>query len=283
MLKKIIILPLFLYSMLVADFIESINETTQTLSDYTIISDDPETGMIIDHLAVDAMITAWGFKYWAWGERSEHFRAEDWFERDSDTGGSDKVGHAYMTYLLSRVLAARMQDRGLTLEESSFAGALSGMIAMTILEVGDGTSAYGFSKEDLIMDATGAVLAYYIRVIPKLDDFIDIRLEYIPTSDYLKGGDATTDYSGMRHLVAFKLAGFEELRNSYASLIEFQVGYLARGYRSFDTIAKSQEVYAGVGISLSDIARRSGINVLDNIFEFYQPGHTYFEADIWDR
>lgn len=284
MLKKIIILPLFLYSVLAAEFVTNVNESTQKISDFTMISDDLETGLIVDHLAVDAMIAAWGFKYWAWGKHSEHVRAEDWFEQDGDTGGSDKVGHAYMTYLLSRVLSSRMEDRGMSLQESSLYGSLSGMLAMTLLEVGDGTSAYGFSNEDLIMDAAGAVLAYFIRAYPAVDDFIDIRLEYLPTSEYLKEGDAATDYSGMKHLVAFKLSGFESLKNTGWGIVELQTGYYARGYRSFDPVGtQSQHMYAGIGLNLSDLARRSGINVLENIFEFYQPGKTYKEYSIWER
>ncbi len=284
MLKKVIFLLLFVISqVLSADWITNTNETLKTTNDYTLITKEPIIGAVLDNIAVDAMIAAWGFKYWKWGAQSFHFKKEPWFEKDSQTGGSDKTGHLYMTYLLSRVLASRMQDRGWSLEKSSLFGALSGMLSMTLLEVGDGTSEYGFSKEDLTADAIGATLAYFIRAYPRVDDFIDLRLEYLPTSDYLKGGDNTTDYSGMKHLVAFKVAGFESLEYTYWSLIEFQVGYYARGYRSYDTQPPSQHVYAGVSISLANLAKRSNINLLKNLFEFYQPGHAYIEQDLWSR
>jgi len=269
--------------MLKADWTESVNSSTQEMSDYTLITKDPITGLVIDHLAVDAMIAAWGFKYWKWGKESSHITEEPWFEKNSETGGSDKTGHFYMTYLLSRVMASRMEDRGWSLEEASLAGSLSGILAMTLLEVGDGTSSYGFSKEDLLADALGASLAYLLRANPRADDFIDIRLEYLPSPGYLSNGDNTTDYSGMKHLVAFKVAGFESLKNTYWSLIEFQVGYYARGYRSYDITNSNQHVYAGIGISLSNLAQRSEINVLKNLFKFYQPGHTYAETDMWSR
>ncbi len=283
-MQKIIYYILFILTPLLhSHWSEDINTFTNDANDYTLISKDPTTGLIADQLIVDALITAWGFKYWSWGEESFHFRGEDWFEEESDTGGSDKTGHFYMTYLLSRVMASRMQDRGWSLEEASLWGALSGMLSMTLLEVGDGTSAYGFSKEDLIADALGATLSYLLRANPRADDFIDVRLEYLPTSNYLEGGDNTTDYSGMKHLLAFKVAGFESLKHSYWGLLEFQVGYYARGYRTIDTEVPSQHLYAGVGISLSNLAYRSEVNILKNIFEFYQPGHTYVEGDIWSR
>lgn len=275
---------LLITSILSADWATNINSSTQTASDYTQITKDPKMGLVIDHLLIDSLIAAWGYRYWSWGEKSLHVRKEDWFERDSDTGGSDKTGHFYMTYLLSRVLASRMQDRGWSLEKSSIAGSLSGMLAMTLLEVGDGTSAYGFSNEDLLADAVGASLAYLLRANPRVDDFIDVRLEYLPSPGYINEGDNTTDYSGMKHLMAFKVAGFESLKNSYWGLFEFQVGYYSRGYRSYDTNEdKTQQIYAGIGISLSNLAQRSEINILKNLFEFYQPGQTYVETDVWSR
>jgi len=270
--------------MLSAEWAANINSSTQKMSDYTLITKDPVTGLVMDHLLVDVMIAAWGYKYWNWGEESLHVKEEDWFDKDSDTGGSDKTGHFYMTYLISRIMASRMEDRGWSLEEASLAGALSGMLAMTLLEVGDGTSPYGFSKEDLLADALGAGMAYLLRANPRVDDFVDIRLEYLPSPGYLSEGDNTTDYSGMKHLAAFKVAGFESLKHTYWGLIELQVGYYSRGYRSYDTGSdRSQHLYAGIGISLSNLAERSEVNVLKNLFEFYQPGHTYIETDIWSR
>ena len=265
------------------DFAEKINAETEALNNALLFTDDPETGLLVDSSLVMAGITAWGFSQWNWGSKSFHTHSEGWFGKESKTGGSDKTGHLYMTYLLSRSLASRMQDRGHSLDSASMWGALSGLTIMTLLEVGDGTSPYGFSKEDWIADAIGAGLAYLIRANPVVDDFIDVRVEYWPTHGTQGKRDFTTDYSNMRHLLAFKFSGFEAVRDTPLSLIELQVGYSSRGYRSYDTMPKSQHLYIGIGISLSDIARRSKINVLKNIFEFYQPGHTYVETDMWHR
>ena len=273
-------------SLLHAEVIEDINNETVTLNEYTLITKEPIQGLIMDHLLADTVIAIWGYDHWKWTTESLHTKTEPWFEKDSETGGSDKTGHFYMTYLLSRVLSSRMEDRGYSLEQSSLVGSLSGILAMTLLEVGDGTSPYGFSKEDLVADSLGAGLAYLIRSNPKVDDFIDIRLEYMPTSNYLKGGDNTTDYSGMKHLIAFKMAGFDDLKESCWSLLEFQAGYYARGYRSFDNAEEdehSQHLYVGIGLSLANFAKRSEINILKNLFEFYQPGGTYQETDMWSR
>jgi len=238
----------------------------------------------MDNISAVGMITVWGFNNWNWGTESFHFKSEDWFEYGSATGGSDKTGHFYMTYLLSRVLSSRMEDRGWSLEESSIAGSLSGMLAMTLLEVGDGTSPYGFSKEDLLSDGLGALSAYFLRANPEMDEYIDLRMEYWPSSGYADNKDSATDYSGMKHLMAFKLSGFDDFHKTPLRYIELQLGYYTRGYRTYDIdVAKSQQVYIGVGLNLAQFANESGINILKNLFEFYQPGGTYIETNIWER
>ena len=263
--------------------VEKLNHGSDQASRYTLLIEDPLYGGILDTTLVSAGIAAWGFTQWKWGTKKFHFHSEGWFDADSKTGGSDKTGHFYMTYLLSRLVASRMQDRGLSLEWASFWGSVSGMTSMTLLEIGDGTSPYGFSKEDFIADSLGAVLAYFVRAYPKVDEFVDVRFEYWPSGNSEGRTDFTTDYSSMRHLIAFKLLGFDTLKRTPLSLVELQVGYYSRGYRSYDTVEESQHLYLGIGISLADLARRSEINVLKNTFEFYQPGHTYVETDLWSR
>lgn len=266
------------------EWVDDLNSMTKKTNENTLITNDPTKGLILDHLSTDVLIGIWGYNNWNWGARSFHVKSEDWFEEDSATGGSDKTGHFYMTYLLSRILSSRMEDRGWSLEEASLAGSLSGMLAMTFLEIGDGTSSYGFSTEDLLADGLGALSAYFIRSNPKVDEFIDIRLEYLPSSGYLDNADTATDYSGMKHLVAFKLAGFDDIKETPLQYIEFQVGYYSRGYRTYDVdVAKSQQIYVGVGLNLAQLANKSGINILKNLFEFYQPGYTYLETNAWER
>jgi len=262
-------------------WVESINQTAAELNEKTLITHDPVKGLIMDHLLVDLGIAMYGFRYWHWGTRSFHMADEGWFGEDTATGGSDKTGHFYMTYLLSRVLSSRMEDRGLPLEQANLYGSLSALLAMTLLEVGDATSSYGFSKEDLLCDTLGSLSSYLLRSYPKVDDFIDIRMEYRLNSHYLHHGDHTTDYSNMRHLIAFNLSGFDALKATPLRFLEIQAGYYTRGFRKFDTMPKSRQVFIGIGFSLKELAKESGIKPLENLFEFYQPGHTYVDTKLW--
>ena len=263
---------------------DAVNELSARANHATLVTENKTLGLVLDNLAVDSAITWWGYKHWEWGSSHLHMANEKWFEYDSPTGGSDKSGHFYMTYMLSRVLSSRMEDRGLDLKSASLYGSLSALFSMTLLEVGDGSSEkYGFSKKDLIADTLGALTAYWIRSHPRVDDFLDVRMEYAPTSGYLTNGDSTTDYSGMRHLVAFQLSGFKSLKKSPLRFLELQTGFYSRGYRPYDTMPRSQHVYFGIGFSLHEGAKKLKVNPLKNLFEFYQPGHTYIEGDIWHR
>ena len=260
---------------------DKINETTRSISDASLITSDPLKGAVMDHLLVDAAIAAYGFSYWHWGTESLHAGHEGWFGKNTATGGSDKTGHFYMTYLLSRVLSSRMEDRGVSLPKANLYGSLSALLAMSLLEVGDATSHYGFSKEDLICDALGAFGSYLLRSYPKLDEFFDIRMEYLPDWNHLKHGDHTTDYSNMRHLIAFNLSGFDTVKPTPLRFVELQVGYYSRGFRSYDTVPKSRQVYFGIGINLKEVAKLTKVHALENLFEFYQPGHTYVDSNLW--
>ena len=285
-MKKVSVLTLaivFATSLYADGFVETINTGSSKASKFTTISDSPLLGGMVDTTLVTTGVALWGFTQWNWGTEKFHFHSEGWFEQESKTGGSDKTGHFYMTYMLSRIVASRMQDRGLSLEWASFWGSVSGLTSMTLLEIGDGTGPYGFSKEDFIADSIGAAMAFIVRAYPKVDEFIDVRFEYWPSGNSKGRTDFTTDYSSMRHLIALKLLGFDALKHTPLSLVEFQVGYYSRGFRSYDTVQESQHLYVGIGISLADLARRSEINILKNTFEFYQPGHTYIETDIWSR
>jgi len=92
----------------------------------------------------------------------------------------------------------------------------------------------------------------------------------------------------MKHLIAFELSGFDEVKHNPnlkpLKYTEFQVGFYSRGYRAYDgDTKKSQQVYIGVGFNLKEVAKKSGLNALKNLFEFYQPGGTYVEYKVWKR
>jgi hypothetical protein len=51
-----------------------------------------------------AAITYIGIKNWNWGNSGFRFHPEHWFGRSTGSGGTDKLGHFYTTYVMSDLL-----------------------------------------------------------------------------------------------------------------------------------------------------------------------------------
>ena len=59
-----------------------------------------------------ATITAWGVHFWHWGEHAFHFEREYGFTQRSSTGGADKTGHFYTSYIIADFLNWRLRKLG---------------------------------------------------------------------------------------------------------------------------------------------------------------------------
>src|SRR5262245_32301885 len=54
--------------------------------------------------ALFAGITYIGVKNWNWGNAGFRFHPEHWFGKSTGSGGTDKLGHFYTTYVMSDLL-----------------------------------------------------------------------------------------------------------------------------------------------------------------------------------
>ena len=222
-------------------------------------------------LSAGAM-TAWGISRWGWFQHSPKVQREGWFAKDTHAGGADKTGHFFMSYVLADVLNWDFNRNGVKNPERT--AALTAMAAMTLLEVGDATSSkYGFSMEDLVADAGGVLASWFLATHPQWDDLIDIRMEYWPSAGFDLGKDASSDYSGMRHLLAFKSSGIPALSTTPLRWFELQTGYYTRGFRSYDDAAlrdnPERHLYVGVGLSIPELfGKRPAART---VFSYIQP------------
>jgi len=202
------------------------------------------------------IITGYGIINW-WKEfNGISFTDEGWFSSFATNGGADKTGHAFSTYTLSRILSTLYRKMGIGDKDAEWQGPLVGWSLMTMVEFGDTFSAYGFSTSDFVANSAGALLAYLEEHYPSFDGLIDFRIEYLPSEGFLKSGrlGIDTDYSGMKHLLAFKLSGIKNIRNNPLSYLELHVGYFTRGYSVYDEDffdRETRNIYAGVSINFS--------------------------------
>jgi len=214
------------------------------------------------------IMTTIGVACWDYGQNGMAFENEGWFQEDSKEGGADKLGHFYSTYAISHGFAHIYESWDFSRDEAALYGSLSSFGLMAFAEFGDAFSDYGFSYEDLVMNAVGGCAGYLLYRYPEVARKIDFRLEYVPN---FKEMDVFTDYERMKFLVALKLEGFDCIDNNY-------LGYYVRGY-SEDTTDRSRNIYIGVGINLAKILYDLSYRKTSTIFNYYQFPYTYISVD----
>ena len=248
-------------------------------------------GKFIDHTmsigwevaAVYGVTTAFGFSNWDWGSSGFKVESEGWFGDNTKYGGVDKLGHAYTSYLLSEYFSQRIAHVSDDPSGANVSGALLGMGVMTYIEIFDGFAGeHGFSPEDIVADASGAFLSYVRSAVPGLADKLDYRMEYIPSGE--SGFSPVTDYEGQKYVLALKLAGFDELRDTPLRYFELQAGYFARGFSDEARAAgedRRREPILAIGLNLNQILKETPLydttpgKVLHRTFEYTQVPYTY--------
>lgn len=202
-------------------------------------------------------ITYLGAKEWEWGSSSFKFNDEGWFGMDTGSGGADKLGHLYSSYVMTEFLTHRMNKKGYSIESSAKYSAYVSWGLMLYVEIFDGYSSdHGFSYEDLIANTTGIGVSYLKAKYPDiLGDTLDLRIEYSPSKG-MKGFHPVTDYSGLKYLAVTKLSGIDMFKNTPLKYLEFQVGYYSRGFKKDDrpfTDYKTSETFIGISLNLSEL------------------------------
>jgi Predicted periplasmic lipoprotein (DUF2279) len=186
---------------------------------------------------------------------SFHTVNEGWFGQDTNEGGADKAGHAYGTYVMTRLLTRTFEAVGNDPGRALRLGAWTSLGVMTGVEVIDGFSnKYSFSIEDAVMNAAGTAFAVLSEVYPSVDALLDFRLLYQRPDDAQQAGSTQplSDYSGQTFLLVLKVDGIPRVHEvPVVRYLEFEVGYNARGYEPNDSTPPEQRICFGVGINLS--------------------------------
>lgn len=241
-------------------------------------SDKQSEKILAVNLTGIGIITAWGLAKWDYFSRSPHAQSEGWFQNDTASGGADKIGHMYTSYVTSHGLSALYEHWCFQKQDAAFYGAASGLAITAYMEVGDAFSNYGLSKEDLVTNTLGSLLAYYTYMDPVLSSRLDFRWEYGFDPE---GNDFTTDYENSKYLFALKLNGFKSFRTSFLRHFELQLGYYARGF-SNPGETKERNVFVGIGLNLTDLFGRHGHHKTSTFLKYFQVSGTNmeFERDL---
>ncbi|MDY0221633.1 MAG: DUF2279 domain-containing protein [Desulfobacterium sp.] len=230
--------------------------------------------VIITNAVGLGVITAWGVLNWDYFKNDPHMAKEGWFERNSDHGGADKLGHFYFSYTFSHILAAFYENSGYSTRQSARLGSLSSFAMVSWMEIGDSFSSYGFSHEDFIMNLIGTATGYLFYTRPFLSEKIDFRIEYLPEFDKT---DFTTDYEHQKMIMALKFDGFDFTRDTRLKHLEIHLGYYTRGYP--DKQDRERRIYLGIGINIPRIFNQYSMPKTSKLFSYVQMPWTYIKAD----
>jgi hypothetical protein len=214
---------------------------------------DAARSVPLESLGLVALITYTGFKDWKWGSASFRFNSEGWFGMQTGSGGLDKLGHAYGSYMTSELLFWRLRATHQNRPVSSWYPALFGTLLYQYIELFDGYSVdHGYSYEDTIMNGVGVTLSLLRHRYPRLRKLFDYRLFYYPS-----GGSSfrpMIDYEGQKFFGALKLAGIPGVERTPLRYVELLAGYYTRGFpRYAQADERSAHFVLGVGLSLSEL------------------------------
>lgn len=213
------------------------------------------------------VVTAWGVTNWDYFSRSPQTTSEGWLNNDTKSGGADKIGHAYTSYVLTHGLSNLYDSWCINTKDAAVYGALSSLAIVAYMELGDSFSDFGASGEDMLANILGVAFGYLSYRNKPLSNILDFRWEYKPNSETI--GDFTTDYENSKYLLALKLNGFDFARNNFLKHIEFHAGYYTRGFAQADG-TKERNTFIGIGLNLTDFFRRHSYKKTATLFKYYQ-------------
>jgi hypothetical protein len=187
---------------------------------------------------------------------------DGWFGASTYAGGSDKMGHFYMTHFLTRANAGVLESGGWHPRSSTYAGAMLTLGAYYVIEMQDGFT-FGFSKNDTIANIAGAASGVLFREVPTLDKMFDLRVEYLPSSGYLRrikkdGFNFNEDYNGLTFLLAWHLCSLPWVEQNGGALrfMDLVLGYNTQHYKPRPDgphPTRYQDRFIGISLNLQRI------------------------------
>ncbi len=236
--------------------------------------------------AVTGFVTYLGLNSWAWGSsKGFSFNEEGWFGFDTGSGGHDKLGHFYSSYIMTEFFYGSWNRKLENQYIFSYYPAIFSWFIMLYVEVFDGYSEdHGFSYEDLIANSTGIGFAMMRNRFPYLQDLIDFRLEY-DLNSFRKARHPITDYMNQKYHLIFKGTGIPTLKShNIGRYLEFGIGYYARGFKDRDT-PKTKTTFISIGINLDQLLFKPLGEYIPYgrspkyLFDYFQLPHSYLDKE----
>jgi Predicted periplasmic lipoprotein (DUF2279) len=242
---------------------------------------DAALSVPLESAGLVALITYTGFKDWKWGSASFRFNSEGWFGMSTGSGGLDKLGHVYGSYMTSELLYWRLRATHHDRWVSSLYPPLFSTLLYQYIEFFDGYSVdHGYSYEDTIMDGVGVTLSYLRNRYPRFRKLFDYRLFYYPSGG--KSFQPMIDYQGQKFFGALKLAGVPGLERTPLRYLELLAGYYTRGFPRYARAdEKSAHFVLGLGLSLSEAILEPLAETQGEPFSFLNLASSYVQSPLY--
>ncbi len=189
-----------------------------------------------------------------------HVTKEGWFGAGTYAGGADKVSHFVSYYGVTRLMYEADLALGAPPERALLIASGTSFLAGVATELGDGTNKYGFSWEDLAMDAAGAAAGYAVLRLG-IQDLVGFRFGLVPAPDPERGG-LGKDYSVEIYTADLKIAGLGErlhFRPGPARFLLVSATYGAKGYPYAPAELRQRQVGIELGINFREVLRALGV------------------------
>lgn len=218
-------------------------------------------------IGIASVLAVGGSAYNAFSDgpsQSFHFTNEGFFGRNTYVGGGDKASHFVSYYGVSRIMTGVYEALDASPEQSNRLAAVVSFAAGLGTEIGDGTTRYGFSYEDLIFDTAGTASAYLLAHYG-LDDTIGFRAGIVPnpeTPEEEKVEGIGKDYTREIYTADLKLAGLSrrlDRRFGPARFLLLSLTYGVKGYPYAPPELRERQVGFEVGLNVAEIARAVGV------------------------
>jgi len=270
-----IIPPKKLRPILLILFLTITHNANALLEDCINESSSQQQDLLKVNLTGIGIVTVWGVANWDYFTQSPKSTSEGWFQNNTNSGGADKIGHVYASYVAAHGLSYLYETWCFNKQDAALYGALSSLAVLGYMEIGDSFSDYGFSKEDFIANSIGSLFGYYSYNYPELENKIDFRWEY---GFHPNHNDIITDYENSKYLLALKLNGFEYFRNTFLRHFELHLGYYSRGFDD-PLSTKERNLFFGIGLNLTDLFRQHSYKKTATTLRYIQIPGTNVEFD----
>ncbi len=194
-----------------------------------------------------------------WDEEPESFHFKEFhpmLSRSSDSGGTDKFGHMWMNYVLTRLGSRLMYLLGADRKEAIIFSGLTVFVGYTLLEIQDGYTAHGFDPGDFLFNNFGMLLGVMKEIFPELDNYFRFRMGYFPSRHFIRAlhanakswSDFPEDYAGLTYYFDFILP--------FVPFLTVGLHWVTKGYQWPDEdppvpFSRKKERFLGVHVGIN--------------------------------